>query len=97
MSDLKEVPNFESAVRVFAYHQQLESPVAFCQAVFLVASKLKQAQDLDCVNGIFDAMGKNVGAAKFDQVAFPAQRISSFTDFVSANFNYYPGSKIIKL
>lgn len=87
----------ESAVRVFAYHQQLESPVAFCQAVFLVASKLPAKHDVDCVNGIFDAIGKNVGMAVIEQVAFPAQRISSFTDFVSANFYYYPGTKIIKI
>lgn len=93
----KEPVNLEAKVRVFAYHQTMQSNVAFAQAVILVASQLPAKNDLDCVNGLFDSFGKNVGFANPDQIAFPVQRLADLHNFVSANFNYYPGSKIIKL
>jgi hypothetical protein len=94
---MKEPVNLEAKVRVFAYHQTMQSNVAFAQSVLLIASQLPAKNDLDCVNGLFESFGQNVGFANTEQIAFPVQQLATFHNFVSANFNYYPGSKIIKL
>lgn len=93
----KQPVNLEAKVRVFAYHQTMQSNVAFAQAVLLVASQLPAKNDLDCINGLFDSMGRNAGQAAAAQIAFPVTRLADLQNFVSANFTYFPGTKIIKL
>lgn len=85
-------------VRLFAYHQALVAAGANAQIIIVVASSLKPTEDVDLVNGIFHAAGKNAGLASPAQIAFPVHRLASLHDFLGANWTpNYPNSKIIKL